>query len=395
MNELRFTACNDSDDILESLKPFNSNRPEHAQVQLHWIPWDHQKQELNAIALYGKGGDVSQVGGPLVSDLVTMNALRPFTSREIEVLGGASAFSQVAWSNSRRTADGNVYAVPWIIDPRAIFYWRDLLGNAGVDESTAFISFEQMEETLSKLQAGGVETPWALALSGGFFSVQPACTWIWGAGGDIGNETELLLQRPEGLRGLKKYFSLYRFMPKAIQSLDAAHTYNELFAKRQVAVTMGSLAMLLSIKKSLAPDLQKNLGVALAPGPLFVGSSSLVIWKNTRNEADAVNLVQYMLSDEAQKEYCARAGYLPARLNLLMSPPYSTDPDLKVFTQSVFNGRSLGSFKLSGLFEELLSAAIGRIWTKLYANPDLDLDATILEELMPIARRISLWSESS
>ena len=120
MDELRFTACNDPADILESLKSFNSNRPEYAQVQLHWIPWDHQKQELTAIALYGKGGDVSQVGGPLVSDLVAMTALRPFTSREIEVLGGASAFSQAAWSNSRRTGDGHLYAVPWIID-RAIY----------------------------------------------------------------------------------------------------------------------------------------------------------------------------------------------------------------------------------------------------------------------------------
>lgn len=32
---------------------------------------------------------------------------------------------------------------------------------------------------------------------------------------------------------------------------------------------------------------------------------------------------------------------------------------------------------------------------KLYASPDLDLDAVILEELMQIVRRISLWSESA
>lgn len=135
MKELSFSVCNEPSNTFEILDHFNTKRPTYAQVRLHWLPWDHQKQELTAMAFYGKGADVSQVEGPVVSDLVAMNLLLPFTGSEIDSLGGVSAFSQVAWMNSRREFDGKVYAIRCIIDARTIFYWQDLLEKAGVDES--------------------------------------------------------------------------------------------------------------------------------------------------------------------------------------------------------------------------------------------------------------------
>ena len=392
MKELRFSVCNEPSVVHEVLQPFDRNRPPAAKVQLHWLPWDHQKQELTAMAIHGGGADVSQVGGPMINDLIAMDALRPFAPIEIEALGGSAAFSPLTWQSPRLTSTGSIYALPWIIDARAIYYWHDMLEAAGVDESTAFTSFEHMEETFQRLQASGVESPWALALNGGPL-IQPACTWIWGAGGDIGTETELLILRPETLRGLRNFFSLYRYMPHANQPLGFAYTYQELFARRQTAVTLGSLAPFAAIRKSLPPDRQAQLGVALAPGPLFAGSSSLVIWKNTRNEVDALKLVRYLLDAEGQKAYCLPGGYLPARLSVLNEPPYTDDPHLKVFAQSALTGRTFAHIKFSGLFEDLLSAAIGRIWAKIIANPRIDLDPIILEELEPIARRSSLWKE--
>jgi multiple sugar transport system substrate-binding protein len=392
MKQIHFSVFNEPSAVDEVLKAFNQKRSAIAQV--HGISWDHQKDEMTAMALHGKSVfDVSQVGGPLVNDLVAMNALRPFTSSEITALGGVSAFSPIAWKNSRHTLDGSVFAIPWIIDSRAIYYWRDMLDKAGIEEATAFTSFENMEQTFRRLQASGVESPWALALSGGPL-IQPACTWIWGVGGDIVSEERVLkILDPKTLLGLRNFFDLYRYMPKSNQLLDFSYTYYELFALRQTAATMGSLAPFLSIKKKLPPDLQAQLGVALAPGPFFIGSSSLVIWKNTRAAADAFALIQYLMSEEVQENYCTLGGYLPARLSVLAGPKYASDPHLSVFAQSAIQGRVFANTKLSGLFEELLSAAIKRIWLKIIANPEIELEATILEELQPIARRASLWGE--
>ena len=392
MKELRFSYCNEPSDVLDILKPFNADRPATAQVQLHLMPWDNYKQELTAMALYSQGADISQVGGPLVNDLIAMKALRPFTKGEVDSLGGTSAFSQVAWENSRRKSEGLIYAIPWTIDPRAIIYWRDMLEKAGVDESTAFTSFDQMEDTFRRLQESGVKSPWLLWMEK-LSALQNACTWIWGAGGEIGNDNQMLILHAKALLGLRNYFGLFRYMGKNEHQSNLSSDYVAAFTKQRAAVTIGNLSHYHFIKQSVTPAMQKRLGVAIAPGPLFVGSSSLVVWKGTRDETDAVNLVQYMLSEEAQRNYCLRVGFLPARVSLYEEPPFSTEPYLRVFAQAALNGRTIANFKLGGLLEDLLANAFSRIWAKIFANPDLDLDAAIRQELEPIVLRASFWSD--
>ena len=163
------------------LEPFNASRPTHNQTHSTVIPWDTYKDELTAVAIYGKGPDVSQVGAPLVNDLVVMNALRPFSSREIVNFGGSPSFHPVAWQSSRRVYEGQIWAVPWLADPRAILYWKDLLAQAGVQEQSAFHSFDAMQHTFQRLQAHGIATPWVLPIGDRLQALQAACSWIWGA----------------------------------------------------------------------------------------------------------------------------------------------------------------------------------------------------------------------
>jgi multiple sugar transport system substrate-binding protein len=166
MNAIRFSICKDRDDPIEpfevALAPFN--QAHSSPVELHIIPWDNYKQELTAMALYGQGVDVSQVGAPVVNDLVAMNSLRPYTQKEIDSFGGASVFAPVAWNKMLSINEESEYAVPWIVDPRAIIYWRDMFEDAGVDEATAFTSFENMEQAFERLQEKGFQTPGRLPL---------------------------------------------------------------------------------------------------------------------------------------------------------------------------------------------------------------------------------------
>jgi len=80
---------------------------------------------------------------------------------------------------------------------------------------------------------------------------------------------------------------------------------------------------------------------------------------------------------------------MPARMSVLNEAPFSTDPHLRVFARSALNGRTLANIKLGGLLEDLLANAISRIWAKVFANPDVNLDAAILEEMEQVSHRIS------
>ena len=139
------TRIQTTQDIDHLLEPFNAKRSADNQAKVRVIVWDNYKTELTSMALYGRGSDISQVGAPLMSDLLAMNALRPFKEIEITSLGGAEAFNPIAWQSSRRVFEKQVWAIPWLADPRAVIYWRDMLEKAGVSTETAFTSFENMQ----------------------------------------------------------------------------------------------------------------------------------------------------------------------------------------------------------------------------------------------------------
>jgi len=48
-----------------------------------------------------------------------------------------------------------VRMIPWLAALQIMYYRRDLLKNAGVDEKTAFLSPAQLVQTLKRLRAGG------------------------------------------------------------------------------------------------------------------------------------------------------------------------------------------------------------------------------------------------
>jgi multiple sugar transport system substrate-binding protein len=390
MNTIRFSICKDRNDPIE---PFEAvvasfSKGHSSPVQLHSIPWDNYKQEVTAMALYGQGVDVSQVGAPVINDLVAMNALRPFTQREIGSFGGPSAFAPVAWNKMLSTDEVSAYAMPWIVDPRAMIYWRDMFEDAGVDETTTFTSFDAMEQGFERLQGAGFQTPWAVGTADKLNAFQVACTWIWGLGGEIGRDDKILFDHPETIEALTRYFNLYRFMPQAGQNPDAREIGNW-FLQRKVAAMIGSPSAILQIY----PEISSKVGVALAPGPTYVGGSSLIIWKNSHYPDDAVALVRHLTSHEAQLEYARRAGFLPARTSALNDEYFSGDPFLNVFAQSVLRGRTYVNLRLSGLMEDMLANAISHVWSKIIADPLMDVKTALKAELEPIARRFSLWAE--
>jgi multiple sugar transport system substrate-binding protein len=184
-------------------------------ARLKVLAWDDEWKEFTNYAVYRIGPDISQVGSPLVGDLVSMNALRPFTHRELGSMGGMEAYEPAAWTSSRRADFEQVWAIPWTADPRVLFYWRDMLEQAGVDEATAFAGIETMEATLEKLQKNTLATPWVLPTRIPLAALQTASSWVWGAGGEFvsqdGKKTRFC--EPEALLGWQHYFDLQRFMP--------------------------------------------------------------------------------------------------------------------------------------------------------------------------------------
>jgi len=126
-----------------------------------------------------------------------------------------------------------------------VYYWRDLLEQASVDESSAFGTPDRFHATLQRLQAAGLTSPLLLLTHFPFAALHYLSSWVWGAGEDFVNADgrSLRLNEPQFRAALRAYFSLQRYLPTETDSLTpAAGSVSkavDLFAKRQVAVAFG------------------------------------------------------------------------------------------------------------------------------------------------------------
>ena len=367
------------------------NRP----VEITSRPWNLAWQDLMKVALYGTGADVSGIGSTWISSFVNMNALRPFSAAEIANLGGEEAYFPSAWQAARVVSDPRIWSIPFALDVRVIFYWRDMLDRASLDGSQAFQTLEQVDETLHRLQACGVPEPWAMVTGRTTLDiVYYASSWLWAKGGDFisPDGKYVVFRSTEARTALRAYYNLYRYMPHDPMPTTENEVTDLFFDRRVAAIMTGPWLLERERYRRLSADELSRLGAALPPGPSFIGGAHLGIWAhvNPRLESAAIELIQCLSAPPVQVEYARQTGLLPARLEALRQPPYTTDPRLQIMVKAMESGRSHAGIPSWGLVEERLSTALATIWADIKQNPQRDLDVLIGAQLEPLASRLDL-----
>ncbi len=164
------------------LDSFTAQSGHPARVQVY--DWGKGRSELMKIALYHHGPDVSEVGTTWVSDLVAMNALRPFSAAELAQYGPASSYLPAAWKTTRMTGSPEVWSIPWLTEAYVLHYRKDTLKACGIDETTAFKTLDDLIATAQALRKAGYPLPIAVPpMNSVSLILHVAATWVWQAGG--------------------------------------------------------------------------------------------------------------------------------------------------------------------------------------------------------------------
>ncbi len=363
--------------------------------QVEEMTWDGGWERLSKIAAYQFGPDVSQIGTTWLDSLVTTGAVRPFTDEQVEMLGGTELFFPVSWQMvSLPSEQSRVWAIPWLADVRVIFYWRDMLEEAGVDAETAFQTPERVEKTMERLQASGIDAPWGGWGDKKNVMLQNVASWIWSAGGDIisANGQQILFDHPEAMQGFLAYFRLHRYMPPDLDRVLESSQILNLFATRRLAVMMGACSWLDGILSAYGKtsDVVARIGLALPPGPAFVGGSNLIVWQHARRVQEAMALVRFLISKQTQLDFCRAGSFLPARLDVLSESPYATDVHYQVIVEALKTGRAFPMIPKWGDVEEELGKGLVWLWNTLLANPGMDSPALVKPYIEATAQRLTI-----
>ena len=385
--DLEFSIQAHSGELLEPLlSEFEAQQ--HIRVKLRVLSWDTAWSDLVKVALYSDGPDVSEIGSTWLGDLVAMNAVHAFTPAEIALLGQASHFLPAAWQGCHLSGQPEMWAIPWLVGVRLLFYRRSLLQAAGIDEAGAFQNAQQLDETLRRLQDYGTRVPWMVPTGLTHTTLLNVCSWVWGEGGDFisADGKRTLFAEPAARTGISKYYALNRYIPPQVRHLNGLQPDEQFLNDPHTAATLSGPWLF----EHLTRDQYADVHVALPPGRPFVGGSHLVMWKHTRQREAALKLIRFLTQLEPQVTYARRIGLLPAKVEALASAPYATDPWWLVSAAGMQSGRSLPVTRAWGLMEDRLTNELAALWKDILAQPDMDLDAAVARHLEPLAKRLDL-----
>ena len=381
------------------------------QIELDSLVWENARYQLVEYALHKTGPVISEVGSTWLSSLVSMNALLKLDSRSLERVTGSVALQGIdlaemtdadiylptAWQ-SIVALDNQIWAIPWTTDTRMIYYRRDLLQKAGVDEATAFQSAAHWKNTLQQLQDAGGPFPILLNTVREPALLHKVASWVWAEGGHFmqkgGRQTRF--SEPEAQAGFYNYFNTFApYLSPAAQNISE-DLCSEMFSQGKGAmIVTGQWVLSRDLLGAMLPEVRENLGVAMMPVPPYVGGSHLVVWQHGLEQIrEGLKLIEALTSHSAQMRLVSHGRVLPSRKAILNDPLFTTEFGYEVISQSLQAGASFDASYMWGLIEDRLTMFVSDIWQRLFANPDLDLEGELNQRLGLLAQRLDKTLQS-
>ncbi len=345
------------------------------------------------MSIYGGNPDASEIGTTWINDFAAMNILRPFAATDVRMMGGVDAFVPGVWRSG--TAAGVIWAIPWLTDLSLVCYRRDLLAKAGVNETGAFASPAQFEQTLRQLQEAGLESPWVVPTQRSYINVHNLAMWVWQAGEDLVDTHNklVLLDRPVVREAILSFLKLYRFLAPGLRHLSEREADAAFVSGRAAMAICGPWTITSAVQQK--NEVAANLGLAVPFGSAYTGGSSLIVWQKTAQAQAALEIIQHLTSQEFQTVFPQSIGLLPARLASLESFPLPDASLYPVVLDGLKSGRSLPNLGLWGLIEDRLSNAIPNFWNDILSCENPDLEALYDKHIIPLSNRLNITMSQS
>jgi len=352
---------------------------ERIELRLTYLSWPTAWSELVQRVVHRAAPDIMELGSTWVLTFQAMGALRPLSPSEIQTLGGVERFLLPLWRSAR--GDEGFWGVPWLADLRLIFYRKDALEEARVEEP-AFrfpkdpATLERMLRILAHRQS---LIPWVVPTRPERNTLHHIASWIWGEGGDFvkPDGTPAFTEEP-AQRGIIAYFRLGTLMGCPIPSYHAEEA-DQVFWQGHAAATIGGWW----IWQFTPPALRPRLGLAMPPGPPFLGGSLLGIWQESRVPDSALMAaLTQLIHPETLRSICQIPGtLLPAQPDLWSEPLLDLpETEWEILRTGVNYANTLPNLSLWGVIEDRLNDFFGRIWQAIRECPP-DMEQRIRDHL--------------
>lgn len=331
---LRFWAFGREGEVVAQLvRDFEREHP-GIHVRVQQIPWTAAHEKLLTAHVGDATPDLAQMGNTWIPEMVTLGALAPLDSF-VRATPGMDSTGQFPGIWATNVVDARVYGAPWYVDTRVLFYRTDILARAGYTRMP-----DNWTDWLAAMRAiTHVEGP-------GHYGIYLPLN-EWPPQVVLGLEQGSPLITPDGhgafadsgyARAFDFLLSLYhqRLAPP-VTSNDIANVYQE-FARGTFAMYITGPWNIGEFRRRLPPELQHSWTTAPMPGPTgpesgvsLAGGSSLVIFRSSRHQAMAWELIRFLERPDIQLRFYQLTGDLPARREAWDDSTLAADREAQAF----------------------------------------------------------------
>jgi len=328
-NEITFWHFYSEQNQREALMPLIKEFEESygCKINTTELSWADGKTKLLAAFNSGTAPDVLELGSDWVAQFSSAEVLEELpveyadTNKFVDF-----TLAPGYWNNK-------LFAIPWVVDTRVMYYNKNILGNNGISLPSTFEElFEAVEKigTDSEFRAYGTNGPDAHRL------YKKIITFFWSAGGEIFDKKgKLVLNSPENIKALELYCNLSKF-----GGIDNQKNLDMEFIKGKLGFWISGSWLLEKIKNE-NPELV--FGAMLIPGIngqkgiSFGGGEYLAINQKASNKALAVDFIKFLADGKNAIRFCKglNGSGIPADKNFYKDEYFTTNPYRNLFAQQM------------------------------------------------------------
>ncbi|MGH3149533.1 MAG: extracellular solute-binding protein, partial [Streptosporangiaceae bacterium] len=163
---------------------FHKDYPQYAktQVKVVWVPWTSRTTDWNDALTSGKNApDITELGN---TDTPTESNLGVLDNISSYVDSWSAKPNLVTGMLANDTQNGSLYAVPWFVGVRAVWYRTDQFKAAGI--SSPPTTWAELSTDAQKLMA---KFPGTYGFDAITDDTNAFASFVWGAGGQIATQS--------------------------------------------------------------------------------------------------------------------------------------------------------------------------------------------------------------
>jgi len=275
------------------------------EIDLVDLTWSDGHEKIVVAFSTASAPDIVELGSDWIGEFALKGVLADLTH-----FGDSAASDLLMWEPA--TVNGKVYAVPWLLGTRVLYYNKDLMLRAGIGTDAAPRTWDKLLDYSRRISSAGLGD--AIA---GFGSnsaerhrlYKKFLPFLWSNGGRILSDdgSVSLIDQQQAVTALEYYVSLsdagYMETQRGLEDKFLAGDLGFIISGDWLLRRIGDQPPLFRVGTALIP-VPDSSDVSVS----FAGGEYLALNSQSERKREALEFISYLVSEDADYRFCSAVG---------------------------------------------------------------------------------------